>query len=274
MHDASNPYDVHFRRLGNYQKVLYELVRLSLPSLLFALIDPACVLQVLNPRIAGFGEADLVVLAPLRDGRYMLIVWEHKSYRSRRAQMQLVSYVFGKARELVQDEKVPEGKTPIMCGVFALHREASKYPPEDLADLAGLSEEERKVTLNSLSISKLDFGKINLEDLCEDPEAGGPILPMTVGWNGRELGAKDLAYLAKAVVLHKEDMRHYYEALYCGPSTWRAGRTDDSVADGSGRRAEARGDGGGHGRNCRAAEKRGSRRRPCREPAAVISAGG
>ncbi len=63
--------------------------------------------------------------------------------------------------------------------------------------------------MNTLTIGELDFGEIGLDDLCEDPEAGGLILPFTVGWGGRELDDRGLAYLGEAAELHNEEMRGY-----------------------------------------------------------------
>ncbi len=210
MHDPNNQDDVNFRRLGNYEKVLWELARLSLAPVFFHQLCTEFGLQLINPILLGLGEADLVVLAKLTDGRYLLIVWEHKSYRDEYAKLQLARYVFAKAYELVQDKEHTEGKVPIMYGVVALHREASKYPPADLDDLAGLTnEEEKKAAMNTITVDGLDFGQIGRKNLCEDPEAGGLILPFTVGWGGRELDDGDLVYLGRAVRLHKEEMKRY-----------------------------------------------------------------
>ncbi len=134
MHDPNNRQDANFRRLGNYRKVLWELARLSLAPVFYLQLCTEFGLQPINPIIVGFGEADLVVLAKLTDGRFLLIVWEHKSYPSKNAKLQLARYVFAKAYVLVEDGKSTEGKMPIMCGVLALHRGASKHPPKDLDD--------------------------------------------------------------------------------------------------------------------------------------------
>ncbi len=212
MSKTTNTHDARFRMIGTFQKALIELLRVSLAAALFAQIDQSKI-KVLNPHIMGvkglIGEADLVVLARLNDGRYLLVIWEHKSFMSRLAKLQLVDYVFSKALELMQDDSMTGGKLPLMCGVMALHRDASKYPPKGLDELAGVKEEEREFVMNGVPVLEIDFGKIGLKDLSEDPEEGALILLMTVGWDEREFDDRDLAYLSKAMVVYEEDLSRY-----------------------------------------------------------------
>lgn len=68
-----------------------------------------------------------------------------------------------------------EVKMPIMRGVLALQKEASKCPPEKLAFFVDLAAEEEESAM-MVDVSRvLDFAKIDLGDLSEDPEEGAQI---------------------------------------------------------------------------------------------------
>lgn len=198
------PHDTSFRMLGQVEKVLFELARLSLSTVLFALIDTNWSPRTLPSRLAGFdgvsGEADIVVLFKLLDGRFLLVVWEHKSYYAKFGKLQLARDLYCKAHEVVESN-LTEGEMPILCAVYVTHREASKNLPKMLDELASLTQEEKKGTMNTLDFLHLDLSKIGLKDLSEDPEAGAPLLLMATGWDGRQIDDEELAYLARAAVL-------------------------------------------------------------------------
>ncbi len=213
MPNQPHQHDSNFRWIGGFRECLWVLLRLCVHEIFYSQLDPHYLPHLVPTRVYGgdgfVDEGDMAILARLRDGRYLLLVLEHKSYFDENAQLQLSCSALRLARHLADDGVTTEGTVPIVIGALVQHRKASGTRPKDMAGLANMTPDEAEVALTAGPIAFVDCDTIRREAIKEPPQVAAPLMMLTVGWDGREFTDRELDYVAKGVVLYPIDRKRY-----------------------------------------------------------------
>ncbi len=209
----AHPWDANIRWLANFPDTLWELLRLTLAGVVYRNLDRNFHPRPLPTRVEGgdflIDEADLGLLAKHTDGRPVVSAYEHKSDKTKLAELQVVSSAFRLTRQLVEDGVTTWGEVPILNGVIVLNGKATQTRPKSLAELAKLTPEEKAETLTAEKVVHFYLGNLRRQELTKNAAAGAPLLVARGTRDGPPLSDKDLEYIAEGLGLYTKNQRQY-----------------------------------------------------------------